>query len=173
VKNLTRFSLLSTVLATGLLSWGNAAWGAVDVTGDTEMKFTPNLSQECNFIATDGELGYKAGSQYKILTTAEGGGQQGVYTITCNTASGTLKLITFNKPTSNTFTGGKVTFDKGGSNVLYNITSAGAVSTTGTELALDPADNIVNVDVEANFSTFVDSSNTTPYELSIVADVVP
>lgn len=174
MKLLTRFSLLSILVAICSVSIADRAWGQIAVTGDTRMDFTADLASECNFTATDGSLDYEAGSQYRTLTTEEGAGIPGLYTVTCNSGGGTLALATFNPPTATTFTGATVTFDNTSNNVIYNIDSTSAISiNTGSEIPLTIGDNTVNVSVDANFSAPADASNTSQYDLSIIADVVP
>lgn len=172
MKLLTRISLFSIIATTAVFSLASGAWG--QATGDTQMDFTADLNAECDFVATDGKLDHKSATQYKTLTTEEGNGQQGIYAISCNSTGGTLTLTTFNKPTSTEFTGAEVTFDNGIDNVVYDVDNAGIpIILTGSEIPLILGDNTVNVSVEADFNTAVDASNTTQYDLSIVADVVP
>ncbi|BAZ46768.1 hypothetical protein NIES4102_38080 [Chondrocystis sp. NIES-4102] len=174
MKLLTRISLFSTIATTALFSLASGAWGQTTVTGDPQMDFTANLNAECDFVATDGKLDHKTATQYKTLTTEDGTGEQGIYGINCNSTGGTLTLTTFNKPTSTDFTDAQVTFDNGIDNVVYDIDTAGSPTIlTGSEIPLILGDNTVNVSVEANFSTAVDANNTTQYDLSIIADVVP
>jgi hypothetical protein len=172
MKNLTRFSLLSAFVTTGILTFTNTAWGQA-ATGDTQMEFTANLAQECSFIATDGTLDYKPATQYQTLTTEDGNGEQGIYAITCNAATGTLQLTTFTVPNSADFTDATVAFDNGSNTANYEIDNTGTVALLDSDLALSTGDNTINVSVEANFDAPVDASNPTDYDLSIVADVAP